>query len=222
MHARAIRVLAGGLVVAVLFGCNTPRPLPTVQEQGDRAFRDGNYAMAREEYKEYSTRKPGEAAVELQLARTYLELGDPQEALFHAQQAYDLRPGDDEYIETYAQALLAAGRTDQVHRFLRNMAQDRGRVGDYIRLGRFAAKMGDADGAEHALTTAAVMDRGRTAEPQLALADFYRSIGDGEHEKERLRMALYVDPQNADVMQRLRAMGEIPGPSLALRPAEAR
>jgi cytochrome c-type biogenesis protein CcmH/NrfG len=107
-----------------------------------------------------------------------------------------------------------------LHKFLRGLAQDRGGVSDWVRLGRFTARMGDADGAEAALTTAATMDRGQTIEPQLALANLYRSIGATEREKERLRMALYLDPKNEAVMQRLRELGEIPGPSLVLQPTE--
>lgn len=221
MEGSRMRVLIGIIGVALLTGCSAPRPLPTVREHGDRAFRHGNYAKAQADYQEYSQRKPGEAEVELRLAQTLLELDQPHQALGRAQQAYDLKPGEEEYIETYAAALFAAGKTDQLHRFLRNLAQDRGQPGDYIRLGRYAFKNGDGDGAEHALQTAARIDGGRTLEPQLALANFYREVGDTAHEKERLRMALYIDPKHEQVQQRLRAMGEIPGPSYAIVPAES-
>jgi predicted Zn-dependent protease len=221
MEGSGMRVLIGIIGMAMLTGCNAPRPLPTVREHGDRAFRHGDYAKAQADYREYSQRKPGEAEVELRLAQTLLELNQPHQALSHAQQAYDLKPGEDEYIETFAAAMFAAQKTDQLHRFLRNTAQDRGQPGDYIRLGRYAQKSGDADGAEHALQTAARLDGGRTLQPQLALANFYREIGDTAHEKQRLRMALFLDAKNAEVLQRLREMGEIPGPSFALVPAEA-
>jgi hypothetical protein len=82
--------------------------------------------------------------------------------------------------------------------------------------------MGDADGAEHALLTAAKIDGGKTAAPQIALADFYRSIGDKKAEIVRLRNALYLDPKNPEIPKRLRELGEIPGPSLAMPPEESR
>jgi tetratricopeptide (TPR) repeat protein len=217
MHARAI--LAGVLAIS-LAGCTATRPLPVVREHGDRAFRTGDFAKARSDYEEFTTRKPGEAEVHRRLADSLLQLNQPFDALTHAQQAFDLRPGEEEYIETYSEALLATGKTDYLHRFLRGLAQDRGGVSDWIRLGRFAARMGDPDGAEAALTTAATMDKGQTAAPQLALADFYRSIGEPAKEKQRLCMALYLDPKNATIAERLRALGEIPGPSLAITPAE--
>jgi tetratricopeptide (TPR) repeat protein len=218
---RIARILALALVVPLVVGCSSQRPLPTVRERGDRAFEKGQFEQARVEYQEYVTRKPGEAAVELQLARTLLELDQPHDALTHAQEAFDLRPGEEEYIETYADALLGTQKTDQLYRFLRGLAQDRGQVNDYIRLGRFTARAGDADGAVQAFSTAARIDRGRTIAPQLAFAEFYREIGDTEHEKERLRMALSFDVKNPVVLGRLRELGEIPGPSLALTPAEA-
>jgi tetratricopeptide (TPR) repeat protein len=218
MHARPI--VAGTLALMLIGGCTATRPLPTVREHGDRAFIKGDYAKAASDYQEYATRKPGEAEVHRRLADSLLKENQPFEALTHAQQAFDLRPGEPEYIETYAEALLATGKSDYLHKFLRSLAQDRGGVSDWVRLGRFTARMGDADGAEAALTTAATMDRGQTIEPQLALANLYRSIGATEREKERLRMALYIDPKNEAVMQRLRELGEIPGPSLVLQPTE--
>jgi predicted Zn-dependent protease len=213
--------LAALALLLPLAACHAPRALPAVREHGDLAFKKQQYETARADYQEYVSRKPGEAEVEMMLAKSLLKTGDPAAALTHAQIAYDLKPGHDEYIETYAEALFQAGKTDQLYKDLRSLAQDRGQIGDWTRLGRFAARMGDADGAEHALQTAAALDKGRTAAPQLALADFYKSIGAKDREKTRLRMALSLDPNNPDINRRLRDMGEIPGPSLQLKPAEA-
>ena len=41
-----------------------------------------------------------------------------------------------------------------------------------------------------------------------------------QNEKRRLRMALYCDPVNQQIYNRLKQMGEIPGPSLKLIPEE--
>jgi cytochrome c-type biogenesis protein CcmH/NrfG len=206
--------------VLALAACNAPRALPSVRDHGDRAFNRGDFQTARADYQEYLTRKPGEAEVELMLARTLLASGDFPAALTHAQTAYDLKPGQDPYIETYAEALLRNNKTDQLYRELRSLAQDRGTPSDWVRLGRFTARTGDADGAEHALLTGARLDQGRSAAIQLALADFYRSIGAHDKERLRLRMAFSLDPQNPEIPQRLRELGEIPGPSLALPPEE--
>src|SRR5205823_861758 len=83
-----------------------------------------------------------------------------------------------------------AGGREDAFRLLRSVADGRGLPADHIRLGRFLALAGDADGAEHSLKQAARIDGGKTIEPQMALADFYHQIGDKQSELKRLRMAL--------------------------------
>jgi len=193
-----------------------------VREQGDKAYERGDYATACNDYREYVERKPGEPDVQNMYAKSLIKTNQPIPAVEHATIAYDQRPTNEDYINTRAEALFQAGKTDELYRFLRGLTEARGLPSDYIRLGQYTARMGDADGAEHALLTAAKIDGGKTAAPQIALADFYRSIGDKKAEIVRLRNALYLDPKNPEIPKRLRELGEIPGPSLAMPPEEAR
>ena len=39
---------------------------------------------------------------------------------------------------------------------------------------------------------------------------------------ERLRMALYLAPTNSGIQDRIRTLGQIPGPTFAVQPLEAR
>jgi len=210
------------LAIAPLAGCSMPRSLPAVRDSGERAFQRGDYARAEADFQEYTERKPGDAPVQLLYAKTLLATDQPVPAVEHATLAYDQHPADPEYIDVRAQALFEAKRTDELYRFLRGLCDAHGMPADYLRLGQYTAKLGDADGAEHAFLTAAKVDGGKTPAPQLALADFYHSINDKASEVRRLRMALFVDPRNQDIPNRLRALGEIPGPSLALQPEEAK
>lgn len=212
--------LAVSLAAPFLAGCNTQRPLPMVKEDGDKAFARGEFDKAAADYKEYVERKPGDPAVQNMYAQTLLALKQPVPAVEHATIAFDQRPTDETYIETRALALFEAGKTDELYRFLRGQADSRGLPSDFIRLGNYAAKLGDADGAEHAYLTAAKIDGGKTVAPQLALANFYMSIGDKPSAIKRLRMALYIDPANLTASQKLRELGEIPGPSLAMPPSD--
>ena len=52
------------------------------------------------------------------------------------------------------------------------------------------------------------------------MADFYHTIGDRSSELRRLRMALWCAPNSNEIKTRIRGLGEIPGPSIALRPDE--
>ena len=102
------------------------------------------------------------------------------------------------------------------------MASERGLVTDYIRLGQYATKIGNPDEGVLALKNAAAIDKGQTAAPQIALADFYQLHKDRVNEVRRLRMALYIEPKNKVVLGRLLELGQVPGPSLATVPEEAR
>lgn len=214
-------VLVLSMAALVLTGCTTTRTLPRVKEVGDRAYRDGRWEEARVEYQEYVDRKPGEAEIQMKLARTLIELKRSEEAVNSAAVAYDAEPNNPEAIETFASALFEAKRTDQLFRLLNGNCEKRGLVADYDRLGRYQTKLGLNDDAVQAFTMAAKVDGGKTRDPQLALASFYRHIGDKQNEIRRLRMALSLDPSNPEIYVRLKELGEIPGPSLALTPEEA-
>lgn len=220
MSSRPTTLIAICIALASLAGCGMPRSLPAVRDAGDLAYSRGDFATASQHYEEYVLRKPGDAEVEALYARTLLQLGRADEAIEHAIIAYDQFPNRSDFADILAETYFASGKTEQLSRFLRGNVEGRGTVDDYLRLGRFTARMGDADGAELALQTAAQVDQGRSVGPQLALADFYRSIGAREKEKQRLRMVLGIDVNHPDANRRLREMGEITGPTLALPPAE--
>jgi tetratricopeptide (TPR) repeat protein len=200
--------------------CANRTPLGTLQERGDAAFARGDYAGAYEQYHQYVQRSQADPVVLHSMGRTLMELGRPGEAVTYLRLSHDLVPQVDRYLETLAEAMFQSGDREGLYRLLRAETANRGRVDDYIRLGTYAARLHDPDEAETALLQAALLDGGRTIEPQLALANFYSSIGDRERAVERLRMALWFDVRSEAVSAKLRALGEIPGPSLALPPRE--
>ena len=131
-----------------------------------------------------------------------------------------VRPNDTEVVDKFAESMFKAGSFDRLISFLQLRAEDTRQVDDYLRLGWYAVETGDADLAQRALLTAARLDGGRSVQPHLALADFYLAAGDRGKAMRRLRMALGVDPEHEIVKSKIRAMGEIPGPSFALTPDE--
>jgi predicted Zn-dependent protease len=207
--------------ILLLAGCASQRPLFAVKEHGAEAFAAGDYETALAAYTEYVGRRPGDDTVQIELARTLIAVGQPAKAVEHAWIAYDQEPRNDAYADVLARAMHDAGQTDALFKFLRARTTELGRVDDYLRLAHYTALNGDADGALTAYLTAARLDKGRTVGPQLALADFYLSVGDRAKAVERLRMVLFLDPKHAAASQKLRDLGEIPGPSLALPPEES-
>lgn len=219
------RVVSAVVITAVcgvmLAGCGGQRPLWKVRQDADVAFGAKQYDSALADYQKYVDIKPNDPEAQHALGRTYLALGRPKEAREHLQIAYDVVPNNDTYIESYAQSLYEAKEPESLMTFLNRVANERGSVEDYMRLGRYAGRIGHADEAVQALITAARLDRGQNLEPQLALADFYRSVNDHQNEVKRLRYCMYLAPGDEGVLKRVRDAGQIAGPSFMLRPEEA-
>jgi tetratricopeptide (TPR) repeat protein len=215
------RPLMLALALATLSACTTgTRSDLAIREKGDYEFNRGNYEVARVEYLEYSKLRPGRPDVLHNLGVCALKTGRTDEALHFLRLAYDLEPQNVEYTDNLAEAMYTAGKYDELYELLRDRTKQPGTVNDYLRLGEFAERMGDPDEAENALRTAAKIDRGQSVEPQLALADFYRAMGDTEMETLRLKMALFLAPDHDEINERIRLLGHIPGPTFARAPEE--
>jgi len=214
------RLLAILLLPLALAACEAQRTVLEVREDAAFHYRYGRYAQAAEDYAEVVERDPADWRARTRLGETLLLIERPDAAREQLAIAYGVRPNDDDIVTLYAQALLASDRTDELISLLRAHAEANRTVENFLRLGEFAQEVGDVDEAERAFLTAARLDEGRSVAPQLALADLYASVGDEERALRRLRMALYLDPRSEMIQQRIRAYGEIPGPSFALVPAE--
>lgn len=217
-HGLVIGVVLG--VVLAAGGCESGPSTNALGIYGDNALEAGNYAEAATYYEQFVDRRPLDPEGRYKLATAYL--GDNRPSLAREQflLGLELRGQDERFIEGTADALVEMGQQESLFKLLRGRAQKTQDVADYIRLGRFAARVGDADEAEQALLFAAKLDEGMNIEPQLELAEFYQLVGDDARQLERLRMALFIEPENKDVMDRIRGLGEVPGPSYAIPPAE--
>ncbi len=213
---------AGVLACITATGCSTARPLPHVRDQGDKALDRGQYQLAQVEFDEVVDRDPTDWRSRVKLAKALQHLGEFPAMREHMAVAYDLRPNDPEILDLFCESMLLAKDNDALIRFLRDLSVSPGRVEDFLRLGYYAAKVGDVDEAERALLTGARLDRGQSVEPQMALASFYANLGDDERALQRLRMALFVDQSNEAIKDAIRSYGEIPGPSYATVPTESR
>ncbi len=210
------------LAALTLLGCAGPRGLNVVRDSGDKAYRFQQYELARAEYEEVVSRDPADWEYRAKLGETLLLLGEPVAAREHLAVAHELRPRNQEILDDYSRAMLASEDFDTLHATLLNRARETQAPEDYVRLGLYDLRAGDADSAERALITAARLDEGLNPEPQLALATFYETVGDETQALRRLRMALFTDLENREAIDRLRALGKIPGPTYALPPLERR
>ncbi|MGD9688233.1 MAG: tetratricopeptide repeat protein [Phycisphaerales bacterium] len=209
-------------VLVLLSACQAPGPknVADLRRLGDHYLQSGLWAQAAENYGAYLERKPGEPDIRANYGRALMGTGDHTRAVEQLQIAYGQRPDDEATLDVLCDAMLKANQQDSLFRLLKANAADRGRVGDHLRLGKFALATGDADTANLAYTTAARIDRGMTVEPQLGLFDYYLAIGDAANAERRLRMAYFIAPLNIDVQNRIRSFNPIVGPTFALVPAE--
>lgn len=201
-------------------GCSEQRPLHIVKLRGDQAVADGDLATAISNYDEYVDRKPDGVAVRLALGKAYLDAGQYGRAREQLSTVYDVQPDNEKAIELLAEAYFRNNDHDLLLPWLKRLTLERGTVGDFLRLGRYSGKVGQADEAQVALRTAASLDKGMTLEPQMALAEFYKSVGDRANELMRLKCALSMAPENEAIKTRMRELGEIPGPTAAIIPPE--
>ena len=219
MRAQA---LALGILLALTLtsvGCQGGPSTRALGIYGDRAMEAGNYAEAAEYYEKYVERRPIDAEGRYKLATAYLGAERPTLAREQFILGLELRD-DGRFIEGAADALVEIGQQEELFKLLRNKAETTRSIEDYTRLGRFAARVGDVDEAEQALLFAAKLDEGQNVEPQLELARFYESLGDDSRRLERLRMVLFLDPENTEAIQGITDLGEVPGPAYAIPPAE--
>ncbi len=215
-------MLVAGAVVAIslLSGCTSRRPLPTVRKDADHAYLIEKWEKAEADYQEILDRRPESNDVRFLLAQSQLEQGKTRDANWNFGIALDVDPLNDGILDKSAEGLYQSGNREALTSFLQRAASERGRVADYMRMGKYMQKIGHPDEAQQAYLTAAKIDQGRTASIHLALADFYQSVGDRPRSVDRLRMAYFLTPEDKTLGPRIRDLGEIPGPTFARVPTE--
>jgi tetratricopeptide (TPR) repeat protein len=208
------------LLLLCVGGCTNQRPLHIVKDNAEFAADHGNFEVAKTDYQEFIRRRPEDVEMRYGYARVLIDSGEPKEAINELTTCLDVYPMNDTYLDALAEAMYKAGERESLTALLARNASERGRVTDFLRQGVYAAKMGNADEAQQAFKTAAKLDGGKTVAPQRALADFYGSLGDRTKQVKHLRMAYFIEPTNVETIKEVRRIGEIPGPSFALRPED--
>ncbi|MEM1185136.1 MAG: tetratricopeptide repeat protein [Planctomycetota bacterium] len=209
------------LSVALLAGCagdGEPRSSGRLQVDSGRAYNEGDFPLALEGYLKVLERRPGSAQAHFDVGRTQLELGESVSAREHLTVALDLDPENSVYLDALADAMLATGELDELFGLLERRAEEGDGYSGYLRVGRVAERLGLVDEAEQAYRKAVALQPRESAKGQAALANLYARAGDSAQELMRLRVLLYLTPQDEEIRNRISDLGEVPGPSLALRP----
>jgi tetratricopeptide (TPR) repeat protein len=218
---RRLSVCAGIAAIAVFFAGCAGRTPERAEASGIHYLKVHQYEQAVSDFEYAVDKEPGRFVSRLGLGEALIGAGRSDEARAHLEVAYTLRPNDPDATEALARAMLESGDKNAMSKFLNGLASQRQLVSDWMRYGRFSQEAGDMDEARRAFLTAAKLDKGMTVDPQLALAGLYEQVGDRENAITRLRMALYLAPENDEIKEKVRSMGETPGPTFAMPPAEA-
>ena len=205
------------VVLMVQTGCAT-RPIEAIRNKADFQFSQQEYEMASTGYREIVNRYPGDWQAQYRLGMCELELDNPDRARSALEIAHTNQPGSPVVVDALAEAMFQAGDERALFELLTDQAQSEQTVYAWLRLGRYAAELGDADTALTGFETAIELDGGRTIEPYVQAALFSEQIGDLDEALRRLRQAYEINPGDPRVDQRLRDLGEVPGPTLALPP----
>lgn len=212
---------ASGLIAALLLslsGCGAPRPVESIRERADWLYQRGDYTEAATEYGEIAERYPGDWRAQHMLGLSLIQTGDLTMARRSLELAHTHRPNDGEIADALAEVMFRQNDEPQLFAFLRQRAETTQSVHAYRRLAHYAMEMGDPDSARLALETAIILDDGQTVEPYLDSAAFAQRIGNMDLAVRRLRQALWINPNDDRIRAQLRALGEVPGPSIALPP----
>jgi tetratricopeptide (TPR) repeat protein len=206
------------LAAVILCACATQRPTPTVRESGDLRFKRGDYIGAAVEYQEIVARFPGDWEAQYKLGLCQMELGQLAEAERSLTIAHSRRRDHWGITDALAEVLYWQGDEAKLFAFLRQQAESTQSVGAYLRLADYSMKMNDPDSATVAIETAIELDGAQSVEPYILAADLAEQLGDTELAILRLRQALGMAPEDERIADRLRALGEVPGPTIALPP----
>lgn len=217
----SILLLAAALLVT---GCQPANKvkrtlaLNELQNHAGYAEQQGDDATALELWTEYIERRPHEAMARHRLGLVLMRTGKPAAAAEHLRVAHDLRPDRMEYLEALAEAMHQSGQRDELFQLLRDTMSEGGLAAGRMRYAQYAQRAGLIDEAEESLRIAAALEGARSDVPYRRLAELARQIGDPDREIEAWRTVLWFNVSDAEANQRLKELGVIPGPSLALPP----
>lgn len=216
---RTLAILLPALAALALPAC--AKNNEQYRKEGLRAYRAGNYPLAQERFGRAVNQNATDWNAHYYLGRSYMEQGRPLDAQLHFEKALTLRdtpPERDMILDALAESLLRQDQLENLALMLQKAADEYHTSRDFRRQARYLARIGDVDGAKLAYEKTLMLAPADDATPYIELADFLESVGDTQGAIRATRQAYYIAPQRADLADRLRRYGLVPGPTVALPP----
>lgn len=206
----------------LLGACSGRMSTEAMKSKADYAWFQQRYTDAKPLYAELTERDPGNWQAQQRLGECLLIEGDASGARRALELAWVLRPGDEATADALAEAMYDYGDRTALFVFLREQTQTTQTPAAYLRLAYWAIECGDPDTARVAIQTALAVDDGDSVEPYLAGAALAQQIGAPDDAVLLLHKAYVIDPEDERVRTRLRELGAVPGPTMALPPDDLR
>lgn len=213
--------IVAGTVLLPFTGCQTTKDAPTVLllDQGDHDFEWGRYESAAEHYRSVLDREPGDDLALEGYGRCMLALGNPEAAAESLSLAVARRPGDRELLVLLAESEFESGRLDEAFDLVRTWALDNNDAVTWYKLADFGRRSNDPDTAKDSILRAIEIDPAGSASYYILAAEIDMDLLQNTTSAlRRLRQAYGLEPDNQLIADRIRAYGEIPGPTLVLPP----
>jgi len=212
-------LLTLALALLPLPGCQTNAML---REKGYAAINQQDWADARDHFAQAVQQQPNDGIAHYYLGLAELRLGDPLAAQLALERAYTLRKDDpalrDRILDRLGDALYEQGEYEKLDGFLGDIANQTTDPKDHLRHARYLVRIGDNDAAQLAYRKAAYFAPDGDAGPMLAIAAFYKAIGDQPNQRRALQYAYWINPDAPGLTDRLRDVGVVPGPTAAAEP----
>ena len=219
-----------GLTLTLLLwpaaGCTRNQVQNTLRRSdGIDALRAKDYDAARQQLDAAVEADPSDWRAHYFLGVAELESDNPLAAQLAFEKAlavkYDNQEWRNRILDQLARAIYEQDEPQRLYAFLNEAAREHGTTADYLRLARYMEQSGDVDAAATALEQAAAVAEPDDPRPYLRQADLYASIGDDPRAIRALQHALYIDPDNREVPDRMRRYGIVPGPTQRVPPQRA-
>ena len=221
LHRLPVIAILAGSALLPFVGCDSTPNAPTtlLLEKGDHDFEWGRYEAAAEHYRHILDREPGDPQALEGYGRCMLALGRPAEAAESFSLAVARTPGDRELLLLLAEAEFEAGELDEAFDLVRTWALDNNDAAAWYKLADFARRSNDPDTARESIARAIEIDPEGSASYYLLAAEIDMDLLQNTTSAlRRLRQAYGLEPGNQEIADRIRAYGEIPGPTLVLPP----
>ena len=217
----SVIAMAAGIVFLPFLGCESTPDAPTIRlmEKGNHDFEWGRYEAAAEHYRLILDREPGDDEALEGYGRCMLALGQPAKAAESFSLAVARRPGDRDLLVLLAEAQFEAGELDEAFDLVRTWALDNNDAVTWYKLADFARRSNDPDTARESIVRAIEIDPEGSASYYILAAEIDMDLLQNTTSAlRRLRQAYGLEPENQLISDRIRAYGEIPGPTLVLPP----